>query len=66
MRMRKHHYELIAKAMRRGSPLSKHDGTSPKSNQWLRDCWNLAHALATQDSDFNRELFLKECGVYEN
>lgn len=61
MKMRKHHYELIAKAMRNVRPKTGEFILYP--DQWCRDCFALATALAAQDPSFNRQLFLRECGV---
>lgn len=58
-------YELIAHALRIGKPPSGGPGPLAQAvmRQWRIDCQSLALELVTDNPRFNRDRFLKACGV---
>lgn len=56
-------YILLAEALKNARPVSGLPSSPARFTQWSDDCESVADALAAQSRGFDRELFLRNCGV---
>lgn len=59
--MTRKHYVMLAAALARSKPERFHAGA--EDAQWRWDCRVIAEALAADNERFDRERFLKACGI---
>jgi len=56
-------YERTAACMRKAMPASYEHGSAYLTQQWRADCNALADMFKENAPSFDRERFLKDCGV---
>lgn len=63
MTMQRRHFELIAESLRSAKPMPHDTDQSARLSQWVSTCNRFARDLNATNPQFNRERFLRACGV---